>query len=34
MNDRLTEHPEIDATDIEVRVANGEVTLTGSVTER
>lgn len=32
--DRLTQHPEIDASEIEVRVSNGEVTLTGSVDER
>ncbi len=34
INDRLTDHPEIDATDIEVKVNSGEVTLSGSVTER
>ena len=32
--DRLTDDPWIDATDIEVRVQNGEVTLTGLVRER
>ena len=30
----LARHPEIDATDIEVRVNAGEVTLTGTVNER
>jgi hypothetical protein len=34
INDRLTWHPEIDASDIEVRVENGEVTLTGVVEDR
>jgi len=32
--ERLTEHPELDATDLEVKVHNGEVTLTGTVNER
>jgi hypothetical protein len=32
--DRLTEAPDIDASDIEVRTTNGEVTLSGSVHER
>ncbi len=32
--DMLTRHSEIDANDIEVEVKNGEVTLSGSVTER
>lgn len=32
--ERLSDHPEIDASEIEVRVSNGEVTLSGSVTER
>jgi hypothetical protein len=32
--DRLTQHDEIDAGDIEVNVANGEVTLTGTVESR
>jgi len=30
----LTRHPDIDASDIEVRVQNGEVTLSGTVDER
>ncbi len=34
INDRLTEDPYLDATDIEVSVANGEVTLTGMVISR
>lgn len=34
VNDRLTAHPDIDATEIEVRVQNGEVTLTGVVEDR
>lgn len=34
VNERLTRHPGIDATDIEVRVRNGEVTLSGTVDER
>jgi osmotically-inducible protein OsmY len=34
INDRLTDHPYLDATDIEVRVTDGEVTLTGSVDSR
>jgi osmotically-inducible protein OsmY len=32
--DRLCDSPDIDATDVEVNVANGEVTLTGSVSDR
>jgi len=32
--DRLAESPEVDASNIEVKVENGEVTLTGSVAER
>jgi osmotically-inducible protein OsmY len=32
--DRLTQHGQIDASDIEVRVENGEVTLTGTVGSR
>jgi hypothetical protein len=34
LNDRLTAHGLIDATDIECRVVNGEVTLTGYVDSR
>ena len=34
VSDRLEQHGEIDATDIEVRVANGEVTLEGTVEDR
>ena len=34
VNDRLTWSPELDATDIEVRVNDGEVTLTGVVEDR
>ncbi len=34
INERLTDHPEIDATEIEVAVTNGEVTLTGTVDHR
>jgi hypothetical protein len=34
VHEKLAAHPELDATDIEVEVANGEVTLSGSVTER
>jgi len=32
--ERLTHHPEIDASEIDVKVNNGEVTLTGTVDER
>jgi osmotically-inducible protein OsmY len=32
--ERLTQHPEIDASEIEVKVDKGEVTLTGTVEER
>ena len=32
--DRLTDHPRIDASDIEVRVNQGEVTLTGTVRDK
>jgi hypothetical protein len=32
--ERLTEHPEVDAGEIEVSVKDGEVTLTGTVDER
>ncbi len=34
VSERLTQHPDVDARDIEVRVQNGEVTLSGSVTQR
>jgi hypothetical protein len=34
VNERLTQHPDIDATDIDVQVKNSEVTLTGSVENR
>lgn len=34
VSDRLTEHPDIDASEIEVAVANGVVTLTGEVDSR
>jgi HSP20 family molecular chaperone IbpA len=34
INARLTMHPDVDATDIEVHVADGAVTLTGSVDDR
>jgi hypothetical protein len=34
INDRLTWHPDIDASDIDVRVETGEVTLTGVVEDR
>lgn len=34
INERLTHHPEIDATEIEVLVTHGEVTLKGSVEHR
>lgn len=34
INERLTQHPDIDASEIDVRVENGEVTLTGTVDER
>jgi osmotically-inducible protein OsmY len=34
INDRLSDNPFIDATEIEVMVSGGEVTLTGSVTDR
>ena len=32
--DRLTEHPDVDATEVEVSVENGEVTLGGTVPDR
>jgi hypothetical protein len=34
VSEELTNHPEIDASEIEVRVSNGEVTLTGTVHDR
>jgi osmotically-inducible protein OsmY len=34
INEELTRHPDIDAFEIEVRVENGEVTLTGTVEDR
>ena len=34
VNDRLTDHDEIDASEVEVRVQNCEVTLTGTVPDR
>ena len=34
VNEELTRHPDIDATEIEVLVENGEVTLVGAVEER
>ena len=34
INERLTEHPMIDASDVEVSVQNGEVTLRGHVDHR
>jgi hypothetical protein len=34
INERLTDHPHVDASEIEVTVKNGEVTLTGTVDER
>lgn len=34
VNEELTRHPEIDASEIEVRVENGEVSLMGEVEER
>jgi hypothetical protein len=34
INDRLTDHPYLDASDIDVEVNNGEVTLTGTVEGR
>lgn len=32
--ERLTDHPRIDASDIDVQVKQGEVTLTGNVQDR
>jgi hypothetical protein len=34
INERLTDHPELDATEIQVQVNQGEVTLSGTVDER
>jgi hypothetical protein len=34
VSDRLMTHPDVDATDIEVHVAHGIITLTGSVADR
>ena len=34
VNEELTRHPDIDASEIEVQVQNGEVTLTGKVEDR
>ena len=34
VSERLERHPEVDASDIEVRVASGEVTLEGTVDDR
>ena len=34
MNDRLTDDPHLDATEIQVEVTDGEVTLTGNVGSR
>jgi osmotically-inducible protein OsmY len=34
VSDRLAEHPDLDASDMEVKVSKGEVTLTGSVDSR
>jgi BON domain len=34
VNERLTENPYLDATDIEVRISEGEVTLSGAVDDR
>lgn len=34
MSDRLMTHPDVDASDIEVHVANGIITLTGTVPDR
>ena len=34
VNETLARHPEIDASEVEVRVQNGEVTLTGTVDDR
>jgi hypothetical protein len=34
VNERLTDHPDIDASEIEVQVKNGEVTLAGTLNDR
>jgi osmotically-inducible protein OsmY len=34
VSEELTHHPEIDASEIEIRVTNGEITLTGTVPDR
>jgi hypothetical protein len=34
INERLTRHPDVDATEIDVQVSNGQVTLSGTVDER
>jgi BON domain len=34
INERLTDHPQIDATEIDIQVRNGEVTIGGSVEDR
>jgi hypothetical protein len=34
INERLTDHPDIDATEIDVQVQSGEVTLSGAVDDR
>jgi osmotically-inducible protein OsmY len=34
LSEQLARHPRIDASDIEVGVENGEVTLTGTVSDR
>src|SRR4051812_40409850 len=34
VNEALTDSPDLDASEIEVKVSNGEVTLSGTVTER
>jgi len=34
VNEALSQHSEIDASEIEVKVSNGEVTLSGTVTDR
>jgi hypothetical protein len=33
-NERLTDHPHVDATEIDIQVKNGEVTITGTVEDR